>query len=110
MSTTVSADRPMPVVPAASDPHGPVIVKYTVLASYLVTFIIGLHVPRGNRDHVSKPTTETDYRNRPNTVMRPTRAFQLHATRSSSSPLDATQRRDVTVATTTTTQTIHRNR
>jgi len=35
-------DRPMPVVPAASDPHGPVIIKYTVLASYLVTFVIGL--------------------------------------------------------------------
>ena len=45
-------DRPMPVVPAASDPHGPVIVKYTVLASYLVTFIIGLG-DRRNRNRSS---------------------------------------------------------
>jgi len=42
--------RPVPVVPAASDPHGPVIVKYTVLASYLVTFITGLAPPRPNRN------------------------------------------------------------
>jgi len=40
--TSSTTGRPLPVVPAASDPHGPVIVKYTVLASYLVTFIIGL--------------------------------------------------------------------
>ena len=59
--TSLTSDRPMPVVPAASDPHGPVIVKYTasqtdrqtdrqttvivkytVLASYLITFVLGL--------------------------------------------------------------------
>ena len=40
--TSLTSDRPLPVVPAASDPHGPVIVKYTVLASYLVTFVLGL--------------------------------------------------------------------
>ena len=40
--TSSSTDRPMPVVPVASDPHGPVIVLYTVLTSYLVTFILGL--------------------------------------------------------------------
>ena len=40
--SSMTTHRPLPVVPAASDPHGPVIIKYTVLASYLVTFIIGL--------------------------------------------------------------------
>lgn len=40
--TSLTSDRPTPIVPAASDPHGPVIVKYTVLASYLITFILGL--------------------------------------------------------------------
>jgi len=42
MSSDVTSDRPMPVVPVASDPHGPVIIKYTVLASYLITFVLGL--------------------------------------------------------------------
>ena len=40
--TSLTSDRPMPVVPAASDPHGPVIIKYTVLLSYPLTFVIGL--------------------------------------------------------------------
>jgi len=40
--TSLPSARPMPVVPAASDPHGPVIVKYAVLAFYLFTFVMGL--------------------------------------------------------------------
>ena len=40
--TSLTNIRPTPVIPVASDPSGPVIIKYTVLASYLITFILGL--------------------------------------------------------------------